>query len=237
MREVEDKSLFRSFFLGFSRKKRRLCIFTKSSMFLNFLIQFLGFLRISVFALFRVFSGLHRYPYNIKCHGANWIILKKAIFFILRLLRSVAPHPSGESQFAPHFRFFLFPFSGSSFSLFSFLFLFSHQTEMRKAVFFSSEVTGRLSPSSKTGFSSVVFLLYPPYLLSFQRFSTRSRGLCTRFLFPDFLWFFSLVSEERAEKEPIKEKRIALLRVVGKTKYSLNPRVMTATKKDQGQAR
>ena len=74
MRRIEeDKSLFRSFFLGFSRKKRRLCMFTKSSMSLIFLIQFLGFLRISVFALFRVFSGLHLYPYNIVCL-CNWSI-------------------------------------------------------------------------------------------------------------------------------------------------------------------
>ena len=123
------------------------------------------------------------------------------------------------------------------FFLFFFFFFSQYKSGMRKAVLFSSEVTGRLSPSSKTGFSSVVFLLYHPYLLSFQRFSTRSRGSCTRFLFPDFLLIFSLASEERAEKEPIKEKRITLLRVVGKTKYSLNPRVITATKKDQGQAR
>ena len=86
------------------------------------------------------------------------------------------------------------------FFLFFFFFFSQFKSEVRKAVFFSIEVSGHLSPSSETGFSSVVFLLYPPCLLSFQRFSTRSRGLCTRFLFPDFLWIFSLVSEERAEE-------------------------------------
>jgi len=54
--------------------------------------------------------------------------------------------------------------------------------------------------------------------------------------FSGFSLVFSLVSEERAEKEPKKKRRIALLRVVSKTRYSLNPRVITATKKDRGQA-
>ena len=65
MRNEEDESLFRFFFLGFLRKKEDSAFFTKSSMFLKFLIQFLGFLRISDFALFMGFSGLHGYPYNI----------------------------------------------------------------------------------------------------------------------------------------------------------------------------
>ena len=94
---------------------------------------------------------------------------------------------------------FLSLFSVPIFSFFfSSFFLISNRSEKSSLVFNRSY---RSSFSVvRDGFFSVVFLLYPPYLLSFQRFSTRSRGLCTRFLFPDFLLIFSLVSEERAEE-------------------------------------
>ena len=135
-----------------------------------------------------------------SCDGVIKNILFGKNFVSAGMLRSLALRPPAVSQSAPPFLSLLFPFSGTSFFLFFFFFFSQFKSEVRKAVFISNRSYRSSFSVVRDGFFSVVFLLYPPYLLSFQRFSTRSRGSCTRFLFPDFLLIFSLVSEERAEK-------------------------------------
>ena len=147
------------------------------------------------------------------------------------MLRSLALRPPAVSQSAPHFPSLLFPFSGIPFFLFFFFFFSQFKSEVKKAVLFSIEFSGRLSPSSETVFSRLSFCFIPRIYWVFKGFPHAAGGYAHGFFFRIFSWFF--LSFPKREQ---KNNRKNIFRVADKTGFFLNPRVITATKKDQGQA-